>query len=154
MNEQIARLADSRPGQLVCWAVNTLNAWLAPIFDLAIRLYVASVFLRAGWVKISDWGATLALFDYEYHVPLLPPHLAAVMGAGGELILPIFLVLGLAGRFGAAGLTVVNLMAAISYPDLSDLGLKDHVLWGWLLLVTLFHGPGRLSLDHYLFRRA
>lgn len=133
--------------------IRLLETWLAPLFDLAIRLYVAQVFLRSGLVKISDWGATLALFQYEYHVPLLPPALAAVMGAGGELLLSPLLALGLAGRFGALGLTVVNIMAVISYGDLSDLGRQDHLLWGMLLLMVLFHGPGRLSLDHWLTRQ-
>jgi len=130
-----------------------LENWLTPVFDLGIRLYVASVFFRSGWLKISDWGATLALFENEYHVPFLSPNAAAIMGAGGELGLPVLLVLGLAGRFGAAGLFVVNLVAVLSYPDLSDLGRQDHLLWGVLLLVTLLHGPGRLSVDYLLKRR-
>ncbi len=129
-----------------------LEKWLTPVFDLGIRLYVASVFLRSGWVKVSDWESTLALFENEYHVPLLSPKLAAIMGAGGELGLPVLLALGLAGRFGAAGLFVVNLVAVLSYPDLSDLGRADHLLWGVLLLVTLLHGPGRLSVDYWLKR--
>jgi putative oxidoreductase len=110
--------------------------------------------MRSGWLKISGWDTTLLLFENDYHVPLLPPHLAAVMGTAGELCLPVLLALGLAGRFGAAGLSVVNLVAAISFADISDLGLQDHLLWGMLLLVTLFHGPGRLSLDHCLRNRA
>lgn len=134
------------------WWVSGLESFITPLFDLAIRLYVAQVFFRAGWIKISDWEATRYLFNNEYHVPLLPPDLAAVMGAGGELLLPVLLVLGLAGRFGAAGLLVVNLMAAISYPDISELGLQDHLLWGVLLAVIVFHGPGRLSLDRILGR--
>ncbi len=142
---RIARAAEN--------PIRLLETWLTPLFDLAIRLYVAQVFLRAGLVKISDWGATLALFQYEYHVPLLLPALAAVMGAGGELLLAPLLVLGLAGRFSAAGLTVVNIMAVISYGDLSDLGRQDHLLWGLLLLMLLLHGPGRLSLDHWLQRQ-
>ena len=141
------------PFQLAGRVVELIERWLTPVFDLGIRLYVASVFLRSGWLKVSDWSSTLALFNSEYHVPLLPPAVAAVMGAGGELLLPVFLVLGLAGRFGAAGLTVVNVMAVISYSDLSDLGLQDHLLWGMLLLVTLLHGPGKLSVDHWLKRR-
>lgn len=36
---------------------------------------------------------------------------------------------------------------------LFDLGRQDHLLWGMLLLVTLFDGPGRLSVDHWLKRR-
>ena len=130
-----------------------LENWLTPVYDLGIRLYVASVFFRSGWLKISDWGSTLALFENEYHVPFLPPNVAAIMGAGGELGLSVLLVLGLAGRFGAAGLFVVNLVAVLSYPDLSDLGRQDHLLWGVLLLVTLLHGPGRLSVDYWLKRR-
>lgn len=138
-----------RAGTLVA----LVEAWLTPVFDLAIRFYVASVFFRSGWLKISDWDSTLVLFENEYQVPLLSPNVAAILGAGGELALPVLLVLGLAGRFGAAGLFVVNLVAVLSYPDLSDLGRADHLLWGVLLLVTLLHGPGRISLDFWLKRR-
>jgi putative oxidoreductase len=141
------------PLQLVFRSTELIERWLTPLFDLVIRCYVASVFLRSGWLKISDWSSTLALFKYEYHVPGLSPAVAAVLGAGGELVLPVLLILGLAGRFGAAGLTVVNLVAVISYPDLSDLGRQDHLLWGVLLVVTLLHGPGRLSLDYWIKRR-
>ncbi len=41
----------------------------------------------------------------------------------------------------------------ISYPDLSDAGIKDHMLWGALLLVTLVYGPGKLALDRWFERR-
>jgi len=130
------------------------NDWITPVFDLWIRLYVANVFLRSGWLKISDWDTTRILFANEYHVPLLPPDLAAVLGTAGELGLPILLILGLAGRFGAIGLSVVNIVAAVSFPDISDLGLQDHVLWGMMLLVTLLHGPGRFSLDRVIANAA
>lgn len=131
-------------------AIALMERWLTPSFDLAIRLYVASAFFKSGLTKIQDWSSTVALFQYEYQVPVLPPELAAVMGTAGELVLPVLLALGLAGRFGAAGLSVMNVVAVISYADLSDLGRQDHVLWGALLLVTLLHGPGRWSLDHWL----
>lgn len=144
------RPAAPRLGNAVLQAVGLLDRYLAPLFDLGIRWYVAGVFLRSGWLKISDWSNTLALFENIYAVPLLPPHLAAVMGTAGELCLPVLLILGLAGRFGALGLSVVNLVAAVSFPDISDLGLQDHLLWGLLLLVTLLHGPGRLSVDAWL----
>lgn len=41
-------------------------------------------------------------------------------------------------------LSTFNIMAVISYPGLSEVGLKDHIYWGILLLVPLLHGPGRL----------
>lgn len=134
-------------------AIALMQRWLTPTFDLAIRLYVASVFFKSGLTKIQDWGSTVALFQYEYQVPVLPPELAAVMGTAGELGLPVLLALGFAGRFGAAGLSVMNVVAVIAYADLSDLGRQDHLLWGGLLLVTLLHGPGRWSLDHWLKTR-
>ncbi|MBS0324667.1 MAG: DoxX family protein [Proteobacteria bacterium] len=124
-----------------------LECWGTPVFDLAIRLYIASVFLRSGMLKLADWDTTRTLFESVYVVPLLPPAWAAVLGTMGETGLPILLVLGLATRFGAAGLSVVNFVAAISFPDISDTGLQDHWLWGSLLLVTVFHGAGTLSLD-------
>lgn len=133
-----------------CRATERLETWLTPLFDLALRLYVGEVFFRSGWLKISAWSSTLDLFDYVYQVPVLPPHLAAVLGTAGEVGLPILLVLGLAGRFSAAGLSVVNAIAAISFPDISDLGRQDHLLWGVMLLVLVFHGPGRISLDAWL----
>ena len=63
------------------------------------------------------------------------------------------MLLGFGSRFAAAALFIFNIVAATSYPDLSDAGIKDHVLWGALLLVTLFYGPGKLSLDFLLRRR-
>lgn len=132
--------------------ITGVERWITPLFDLGIRLYVAQVFFRSGWLKLADWDTTRILFHEEYHVPLLPPDVAAVMGAGGETLLPILLAFGLATRFGAAGLFVVNLVAATSFPDISDLGLQDHLLWGVLLAVTILHGPGALSLDYWLLR--
>jgi len=133
--------------------IGLVERWLTPAFDLGIRLYVAEVFFRSGWLKLIDWETTLVLFENEYHVPVLSPTVAAVMGTAGELGLPVLLALGLAGRFGAAGLFVVNLMAVISYPDLPDLGRQDHLLWGVLLLVIVMHGAGRFSVDAWLNKR-
>jgi len=130
---------------------------LQPVALLALRLYVSSVFFRSGLVKVSDWGATLALFHDEYKVPLLPPDVAACVGAFGELAFPVLITLGLAGRFGAAGLFVVNAMAVISYPQLWQFdcpaAIQMHVVWGAILLLLAVFGPGRLSLDELVLRR-
>jgi putative oxidoreductase len=143
----IARLAESSRPLL------TLGA---DLLDLWIRLYVARVFLLSGLTKIRDWSATLALFHDEYHVPLLPPAVAAPLGTFGELVFPVFLALGLGTRFAALGLSFVNVMAVVSYWSFlstAEAALAQHVFWGTLLLVTLFHGPGRISLDHLLAPR-
>lgn len=123
---------------------------LAPVADLAVRLWVAPVFFKAGLVKIQSWETTLLLFENEYHVPLLSPETAAYLGTGAELILPVLLALGLAGRFAAAALFIFNVVAVISYPALQGAGLEQHYVWGILLLVTVARGPGALSLDRLL----
>ncbi len=125
---------------------------LQPLFALAIRVYVARVFFLSGLTKLHDWNITLALFRNEYHVPVLPPAVAAVLGTSAELGLPVLLFFGFGTRFAAAALFVFNIVAATSYPDLSAAGLKDHVLWGALLLVIFFYGPGKVSADHILSR--
>ena len=126
--------------------------FIAPALDLGIRLWVANVFWKSGLTKLQSWDTTVALFESEYHVPLLSPEFAATLGTATELTFPVLLALGLAGRFSAFVLFAFNIVAVISYPDLNEVGLKDHLYWGILLLVTLLHGPGRLSLDHVLCR--
>ena len=110
INAGFARLADK----------------LQPLFALALRLYVARVFFASGLVKLQNWNSTLALFENEYHVPVLSPHTAAILGTAAELGLPLFIVFGLGTRAAALALFVFNIVAVVSYPDLSDAGLKDH----------------------------
>jgi putative oxidoreductase len=50
-------------------------------------------------------------------------------------------------------LFVFNIIAVISYPELNAAGLEQHQVWGLMLLVTLLHGPGKLSVDHWLRSR-
>jgi putative oxidoreductase len=124
-----------------------------PLAQLAARLYIAQVFFASGLTKLRDWDTTLALFMDEYHVPLLPAELAAVLGTAGELVLPVLLVLGLTGRFAAAGLFVVNAVAVVSLMDVPTPALQQHVFWASLLIGLLLWGPGRWSLDRLVAPR-
>jgi putative oxidoreductase len=124
-----------------------------PLAQLAARLYIAQVFFASGLTKLRDWDTTLALFTDEYAVPLLPPAAAALLGTAGELVLPVLLALGLAGRFAAAGLFVVNAVAVISLMDIPTPALQQHVFWGSLLIGLLLWGPGRWSLDRFVVPR-
>ncbi len=127
--------------------------FLSPVIDLVIRLWVANVFWKSGLTKIASWESTVALFTYEYSVPLISPEMAAFLGTAVELSMPVLLVLGLGTRLGAAILFVFNIIAVISYPDLNEIGIKDHQYWGLLLLVPLLHGPGKISIDHFLRKK-
>ncbi|MFO1372108.1 MAG: DoxX family protein [Candidatus Competibacteraceae bacterium] len=139
--------------------ITAVYHWLdkaAPLSDLLIRLWVANAFFQSGLTKIASFDTTIQLFTYEYMVPFLPPTVAAVLGTFVELVFPVLLALGLATRPAAAVLFIFNIIAVISYPELMGAGLRDHQLWGMLLLAPLLRGPGALSLDHWLskwFRR-
>lgn len=140
-------------------ALGRLLDKLQPLALLAARLYIAEVFWRSGWLKFTNWDSTLDLFQTEYHVPVLPPYLAAVTGTFGELFFPALLVLGLFGRLGALGTFAVNAMAVISYSHVLfqegfEAAIGQHILWGTLLIGLSVFGPGRISIDAWLERRS
>lgn len=94
-------------------------------------------------MRTGGWETTIALFSDEYHVPLLPPELAAWLGTGAELLLPCLLVLGLGGRIAAIGLLVLNAVAVLSLGDVAEAALQQHVFWGSLLIGLALWGAGR-----------
>jgi putative oxidoreductase len=137
--------------QLWRWLERPLDA-LQPWLSLLGRLYVAQAFFQSGLTKLRDWETTLALFNDEYHVPLLPPEVAAYMGTGAEIGLPVLLVLGLGGRIAALGLSVVNVVAVWSLAEIAPAALQQHVSWGIVLAALAVFGSGRCAADHWLQR--
>jgi putative oxidoreductase len=137
--------------QYVHLGISGLNL-LQPVATLAARLYVGHAFFTSGLTKLRDWDITLALFMDEYKVPFLPHDVAAVMGTGGELVLPVMLALGLGGRFAALGLSVVNVVAVLSLAEIAPAALQQHQFWGALLIGIAVFGPGRIAADHWIQR--
>jgi putative oxidoreductase len=129
------------------YAAAHLPEYLAPLLDLGLRLFIANVFFKSGLTKIQNWDSTLYLFNDVYAVPLLPPEFAAYLATGAELGLSVLLVLGLFGRFAAAGLSILNVVAVISYADLSEAGISQHLYWGLLLAVLLVMSRSKWSVD-------
>jgi putative oxidoreductase len=122
------------------------------LFLAALRIYVSWQFLKSGWLKLQDWETTRFLFEEEYKVPLLSPALAAILGTAGEILFPVLLIVGLLSRYAALGLSVVNVIAVVSYAHVLmsegfEAALGQHYLWGLMLLTVLLFGPGRYSLD-------
>ncbi len=129
-----------------------LKKYLAPLTDLALRLYMANIFFKSGWLKFQnymndDWDSTLFLFEEVHPVPFLPVDVAAVMGTAGELGLSTLLALGLFARFGALGLLVMTTVIQIVMPT-----PHVHIIWAIMLATTLAHGAGTLSIDTIIKR--
>ena len=125
---------------------------LRSLLLLGTRAWVGWQFLKSGWLKLTTWDVTLELFRSEYHVPVLSPLAAALLGTFGELCFPLLLIAGLFTRVGALGLAVVNLFAVLSYwhvlgSEGYEAALAQHVLWGFMLAVIAVFGAGRLALD-------
>lgn len=121
---------------------------------LVLRLGVAAVFFQSGRTKVEGLltlkPETYFLFSEEYHVPLLPPPVAAHLAAYAEHLFPILLVLGLATRFSAAALLgMVLVIQTFVYPD----AWPTHLSWAGPLLYLIGRGPGALSLDRLLSRQ-
>jgi putative oxidoreductase len=114
---------------------------------LAARLYVAWVFFASGLTKLRDWDTTLALFTDEYKVPLLPPAAAAWMGTLGEILLPVGLAVGLATRFSALGLFIVNAVAVLALQEIAPAALQQHMLWAAVLAGIAIFGGGHWTLE-------
>jgi putative oxidoreductase len=146
-------MSIATPYRLLVELPGRLLGNLESLFLFATRVWVSWEFLKSGWLKITSWQNTLFLFHNEYRVPLLPPGLAALVGTAGELAFPVLLIAGVAGRWSAAGLFAVNVMAVVSYAHVLlsegfEAAVGQHYLWGFALLVLAVFGPGRISVDH------
>jgi len=143
---------------LIDLVIGAPGRWLGSLESVllaAIRIWVGWDFFKSGWIKITNWDSTLFLFREEYHTPLLPSTLAAVLGTAGELAFPVLLWIGLASRLSALGLFAVNVMAVVSYANVLlsegfEAALGQHYLWGMALVFIAVFGPGRISADHLL----
>jgi putative oxidoreductase len=130
-------------------AITLLNAIPYSVIALIARIATFSVFFRAGTQKLSDWNSTLMLFENEYHVPILPPHVAAYMAAGMELTGSILILIGLATRLGVLALLgMVLVIQTFIYPE----AWPDHIQWLAFMFILLARGPGQLSVDALIGR--
>ena len=92
-------------------------------------------------------------------MPFLPASIAAPVTTAGELGLAILLAVGLAGRFSAAGLLIMTIViqwVVGQTPQGLENGIANPVHYYWMLIFGLLIvvGPGKLSLDRLIFRRA
>jgi len=118
---------------------------------LVARLGIASIFFLSGRTKVEGLltitPGTYELFQSEYALPLVPPHIAAHLATYAEHLFPLLLVLGLGTRLSALALLgMTTVIEVFVYPD----AWPTHLSWAGLLLLLVARGGGRLSLDRLL----
>lgn len=85
------------------------------VAPLLLRLYLAPIFIQAGWNKLSHFEDTAAWFgnpDWGLGLPM--PEVMAALAAGTEVLGGILLVVGLAVRWISIPLMVTMLVAAFA----------------------------------------
>jgi putative oxidoreductase len=144
----------AQPRLLQHW--NRIAGWLQTVISdsslsLVARLAIAAVFFYSGRTKVSGLltikPGTYDLFETEYALPLLSPHLAAHLATYAEHLFPLLLVLGLLARLSALALLGMTLVIQVFvYPD----AWPTHLTWIGLMLVVIGRGAGWWSLDRLL----
>jgi len=124
-----------------------LRAVLWPIIDVSVRLWLAQMFWVSGLLKATHWQTALDLSANEYPVSWLDPVTAAYLGAGIELIAPLFLAAGLLTRYAAIPMLILSLVIQFNYKAF-DSQLIWALWFGWYAV----NGAGPISLDHMLRR--
>lgn len=82
---------------------------------LLLRLYLAPVFMQAGWSKLANFENTIAWFgDPDWGLGLPVPALMAALASGAELVGGALLVVGLGTRLISIPLAVTMLVAIFS----------------------------------------
>lgn len=142
------------------------------IWPLALRLILAWEFWEAGTTKLlgTNWFADIPWADWQKGFPFpfdqIPIDLNWSLAIFSELGFAVMLVLGLFTRFAAISLVVITSVAtaAVHWPaewnSLAELwsgyvitpdgagNYKIPLLLVVMLLPLVFHGGGKLSLDH------
>lgn len=147
------------------------------IWPLALRLILFWEFWESGVTKYSgkNWFADIPWADWQKGFPFpfkqIPVDLNWLLATWGELAFCVLLLFGLFTRFAAFSLIVITSVAAAAvhwpaeYDGLGGLwegyaitakgsagNFKLALLFVILLLPLVFHGGGKLSLDHLLIK--
>ena len=142
------------PRKLFARGLQALGRIPDDLIAVVARLSIAAVFWQSGQTKVNGWMLSdnaLYLFENEYKLPLVDPWLAAHLAAFAEHLFPALLVLGFASRLSALALLGMTLVIqTFVYPG----AWPTHGTWAACLLFIAARGPGRLSLDALIARRA
>ena len=168
--------AENRENKSAAGFLASLARLAASVFEriphwfiaLLARFSIAAVFWKSGQTKVEGFAIDLIegrftlgiphfsesaidLFKDEYKLPFVPPEVGALMAATAEHVFPVLLLIGLATRLSAFALLIMTIVIEVFvYPY----AYPVHGVWAVVLLYLMKHGPGPVSLDHWLATRS
>lgn len=125
---------------------------LTPIADLIARIWLAQIFFLDAWVKMESWQATTQLFQQNYQVGVTTVAIIVIL----EIFFSLCLLLGFGGRIMIFLFFIFNGILLIAYNIVwTPQGYMGEQQFAWqiLLMLLMFHGPGKISLDHWLLNK-
>ena len=133
--------------------LNAMGDWLAL---LPIRLVMAWTFWQAGVSKLngSNWFDSIAeQFPFPFNI--LPTDFSWFLATWSEILGGLALLAGLATRFWAATLIILDIVAWVAVHaehgyNVCDNGYKLPLLYLAMLIPLLLYGGGKFSLDHLI----
>ncbi|MCI0401311.1 MAG: DoxX family protein [Gammaproteobacteria bacterium] len=136
--------------------LNLLGNYLSP---LGLRLLLAWEFWDSGVTKLrgENWFAQIQ-DKFPFPFDQIPVDINWLLATWSELIGSIALVIGLATRFSAAALIILDVVAWISVHagngyNVCDNGYKLPLIFLIMLIPLLLSGPGKASIDNLIVNR-
>lgn len=123
----------------------------ADVAKLALRVALAAVFMRHGWMKLTGLEGT-GMFFGKLGIPM--PEVMAVVVAVTEFFGGLSILLGLAVRFWSVGLMIDMIVAILTALDVGS--FKTYEFEFSLLMMSLslaLSGAGAYGLDALLMKR-
>ena len=131
--------------------LSSVGAWLSL---LGLRLLLAWEFWEAGIQKFNghNWFGNIA-DDFPFPFNVIPVGVSWFLATWTEIIGALALVIGLATRFWAAGLLILDVVAWASVHadngyNVCDNGYKLPLIFLIMLIPLILNGPGKFSVDH------
>lgn len=136
--------------------LNKLGEWLP---QLALRLLLAYEFWESGVEKLNgkNWFADIQ-DKLPFPFSIVPPDISWFLATWIEVIGAIALVIGLFTRFFSLSLIILTIVAWVSVHagngyNVCDNGFKLPLIYLIMFLPLLLAGPGKASLDYWIWRR-
>ena len=123
---------------------------------LILRLFIAWEFWEAGQQKLSgkNWFENI-VDNFPFPFNVIPTDISWFIATWAEVLGAIAIAVGLATRFSALTLIILDVVAWYSVHagngyNVCDNGFKLPLIYLLMLLVLLFSGAGKLSVDYII----